>query len=333
MEPSAVNTEPSAVNMSPPQQILHVVAELDGYGLTRQLELLVDQQLANGQRVRVVSLAAALEADASLERMGVDCRVLDRRWHRDPFAAIRLARELRRNAFDLLHLWGQPAVDYFSAVRRWVPATPTITSLSEDAPSVAPSEATTLSRQQFLADQLLPDDAILIAVAGPLCRTQRVDEAIWNFELVRTLESRARLLIFGDGPDRPRCERFSRLASEPCAIRFLGYRPDFRALLPHADLFWHTAAPSENFPQTILEAMAARVPVVATDGPACSEILRDTHTGYLIPNGDRAIFARHSLRLLGDSQLASRLTANAADTIAQRFSIEAMTERYALKKK
>jgi len=308
-----------------PQQILHLVADLDGYGQTRQLQLLLQQQLAAGQQVRVVALAAAKEAVAALDRMGVDCRVLDRRWHRDPFAAIRLTGELRHQAFDLLHLWGQPAVDYFSAIRRWVPATPTITSLPEDAPSVAPSAASTISREQFLADQLLPADAILIAVAGPLCRTQRVDEAIWNFELVRTLESRARLLIFGDGPDRPRCERFSRLAAEPSTIRFLGYRPDFRALLPHADLFWHTAAPSEDFPQTILEAMAARVPVVAADGPACREILDDTHTGYLIPNGDRAIFARHSLRLLEDPQLASRLTANATETISQRFSVETPT--------
>ncbi len=293
--------------MSQPQQIVHLIADLDGYGPTRQLQLQLQQQLAADHPVRVLALAApSKQALSMLQRMDIDCRVLDRRWHRDPFAAIRLLTELRRHPIDSLHLWGQPAVDYHTAIRRFVPTTPTLVSLPHDPPHILPSEPPTTSRQQFLADCRLPDNAILLVVAGPLTRDQRIDEAIWNFELVRTLEPRVCLLIFGDGPDRHRCERFARLASDPPSIRFLGYRPDFRALLPHADLFWHTAAPSQNFPLTVLEAMAAHVPVLATEGPATTKILatpNDTdHAGTLIPNGDRAIFARHTLRVLKDPQ-------------------------------
>ena len=180
-----------------------------------------------------------------------------------------------------------------------------------------------------MAEQLLPADAILIAVAGPLTRAQRIDEAIWYFELVRTLNERVRLLIFGDGPERHRFERFSRLAAEPSSIRFLGYRTDFRDRLRHADLFWHTGAPDVAWPLTMLEAMAAGVPVVANDGPASRQIIDDGGDGYVVPDQDRAAFARQTLRLLQDDQLARRLGGNAARMIAERFSVAAMAHAYA----
>lgn len=360
--------------MSQPQQILHVVSALDGYGLNRQLELLLEQQLAAGQSVRVVALTADRLAVAALERLGIDCRVLDRRWRRDPFVAVRLAKELRRRDFDVLHLWGPSARDYVAAVEPFVPTSPAVTSLADHTlvnaqpssyvtPCVASPGATSQLREQFLADQLLPDEAILIAVAGPLTRAQQIDEAIWYFELVRTLDERVRLLIFGDGPERHRLERFSRLAAEPSAIRFLGYRSDFRALLPCVDLFWHTAEPDEALPLTMLEALSAGVPVVANDGPGCRELLcdvdgviagvvdgavdgtveaaanQDLEHGCLVPNKDRAAFARQTLRLIQADGRTKRAVdgakkfdvakTNVTNAIVERFSVEAMTAAYA----
>ena len=326
--------------MSAPLRILHVVADLDGYGLTRQLEMLVREQISSGHDIRVVALSATREAVAMLRQLSIGCRVLDRRWQCDPCAAIRLAGELRRQSFEVLHLWGQQALDYFKAVRQFVGPQPALTSLPEStlfnsqphgyiAPGIASPCATSLGREQFLAEQLLSADSILIAAAGPLTRTQQIDEAIWFFELVRTLDDRVRLLIFGDGPDRHRLERFSRLASEPSEIRFLGYRTDFRELLQHLDLFWHTAAPNEALPLTVLEAMSSGVPVVANDGPACRRIINDQENGYLVFDNDRAVFARQTRRILHDTQQAQALIENAKQTIAERFSVDAMTQAYA----
>jgi len=301
--------------MSPPRLILHVIANLDGYGLTRQLELLVTEQLAAGQKVRVVAIAADREVLATFKQLGVDCRMLDQRWRRDPFVAVRLAQEIWRQPPDLLHLWGQSALDYFRLIRRFVHQHNGI------APGIALPDTSNLSRQEFLAEQLLSEDSILLAVAGPLTREQQIDEAIWYFELVRTLDERVRLLIFGDGPDRHRLERFSRLASDPTAIRFLGYRTDFRELLSHADLFWKTAVRGEALPMTVLEAMAAGVPVVANDESGCRTVIDDGNNGYLVPDKDRAAFARKTLQLVQDSQLAGQLGTD-------RFSVEAMTQAY-----
>ena len=336
--------------MSPPQQILHVVTDLDGYGLTRQLELLVTAQLAAGQKVRVVALAADRRAAATFRQLGIDCRVLDRRWRRDPFVAVRLANELRRASYDLLHLWGEGAVDYVRVVRRLIRQVPTITTLQNGSDDIAPGVALpkneTFSRSEFLAEQNLSEDSTLIAVAGPLTRSQCIDEAIWDFELVRTLDENVRLLIFGDGPDRHRLERFARLTSEPSAIRFLGYRADFREVLPTVDLFWHTGVASAGntdggLPLTVLEAMAAGVPVVANDGPGCRQIIDHgsngchvpSHVPSLVPNNDRALFARHTRRILQDAAHAEQLRTAATQTIAEHYSIEAsveaMTQAYA----
>lgn len=326
-------------NACPPRQILHLVADLDGYGLTRQLELLVAGQLAGGDRVRVVALRASREGLATLRAMGVECRVLERRWQFDPIAAIRLRRELCRLPADLIHVWGQAASDYLNAIRRWtwpkLALTPTLVTLPENltAPGIPLPETSKLTRQQFLDELQLPQDSILIAVAGPLTRSQQIDEAIWHYELLRTLDERLRLVIFGDGLDRPRVERFARLTSEPHSIRFLGYRDDFRELLPHADLFWHTGVADKTLPLTVLEAMTASVPVVANCGsgsePILNMIIDDGMNGYLIANNDRAVFARQTRKLLADKKHAGEIASTALRMVGERHSVDAMMQAYA----
>lgn len=316
--------------MQSPETILHIISDLDGYGLCRQLELLAERQQAAGQVVQVAALRGDRPVVERFRRRGIDVRVLDRRWTHDPFLTMRLAALLRRNHFDLLHAWGRDAQRYVNAVRPLVPATPQTTSLADqDLPiGVSLSKKTKLSRQQLLDELDLPADATLIAVAGPLVRTQQVDEAIWHFELVRTLDENTRLLIFGDGPDRHRLERFTRLTSEPTAVRFLGYRHDYRSLLQHVDLFWHTASADEATPLTIVEAMSAGVPVVANDTPNCRRAIDHSNNGYLVAENDRAVFARHTRQLMHDREHAQEMS-EAAKHSAERYSIDAMLDAHA----
>ncbi|MCG8450820.1 MAG: glycosyltransferase, partial [Pirellulales bacterium] len=344
--------------MSQPLQILHVIAELDGYSSAGQLRILVERQLADGHRVQVLALAADAAVLASWKMWGIDCRSLQRRWQYDPFTAWRLAQRLHRRRLDVLHTWDLQALNYATAVSRTTAApliatmlkpsytsprvrsgslqpsalvTPTPCTFATQviAPGVSTSPGSDYSREEFLAEQSLPREARLIAVAGRLVREKRIEEAIWCFELVRTLNDRARLLIFGDGPERPRWERFARLASESADIRFLGYRPDYRKLLPHVDVFWHASEESRAAPISILEAMAAQIPVVATRSAACGMVVEEAQNGYLVPLEGRAARARHTLRLLEDQQLATQIGSAGARVIADNFTAEAMTDAYA----
>lgn len=315
--------------MNPPKHILHLISNLDGYALTRQMELLVEHQLRLGMRPQVLALRADRSLVRRLAQRGVSVRTLARRWVRDPFVAARLVAELRRRELDLLHFWGLSAVNYVHAIKRLVPRTPQIASLlDEDLPiGVAKPPTVNKTREEFLAEQSLPSDAKLIAVAGPLVRSQQIDEAIWHYELVRTLHENARLLIFGDGVDRHRLERFTRLTSEPAAVRFLGYRHDFRELLTHTDVFWHTARAEDAIPQTVLEVMAAGLPVIANETNNCLRIIESGANGYLAADNGRAIFARHTCKLLVDAEHANAIGTEASK-IAEQYSVEAMQAEY-----
>ncbi len=316
--------------MNPCKKPLHLVASLDGYGLSRQLELLVEHQILRSMQVDVLALRADRDVVKMLRQRTLPIRVLQRRWERDPIVAARLASELRRQEYDLLHLWGPAAVNYARAVQRFVPPLPTVTSAAaEQLPiGIAEPHETGLSRGEFCAELQLPEDSRLIAVAGPLVRSQHIDEAIWHFELVRTLDENTRLLIFGDGPERHRLERFTRLTSEASAVRFLGYRRDFPDLLTFADVFWHTASSGEAVPQSVLEAMSAGLPVVANDTDSSRSIIEHGESGYLVAENDRAIFARHTRKLMQDSQLAQQVGEAARLLVTERFSVEAIIEAY-----
>jgi len=323
--------------MSSTQRILHVIAALDGYGLTRQLEMLAAAQVEAGHHVRVLALAAKRDPLARLRHLDIEARALDRRWHRHPFVSVLLAGELRRASADIVHAWDATAQNYLSVLRRMpgvnaLPAeTPVIATLAP--PGIAPAQAPDQSRQEFLDEQQLPSESILITVAGPLVLDQQIDEPIWNFELVRIMDERARLLIFGDGPDRHRLERFARLTSDPAAIRFLGYRNDFRELLAYTDVFWHTHRSDQPLPLTVLEAMAAGAPTIANDnakdGSGCRSILTEGETGYLVENNDRAVFARQTRKVVGDPLHAAQLGKQAAEEIAERHPIAAMIKENA----
>ena len=101
-------------------------------------------------------------------------------------------------------------------------------------------------------------------------------------------------------------------------------------LLPHFDVLWSTSA-YEGQSNAIMEAMAAGVPVVATDIPGTRDLVVHGQTGYLVPVGEpcRAAVAKHSNHLLDDPDLAGRFGQAARQRMLDEFSVEKMVGRYA----
>ena len=350
--------------MSEPQSILHVISQLDGYGTARQLRILARGQKADGSQVRIAALSASRTVRDTWEADGLSSSVLARRWRIDPFAAWRLSRELLADPPEVIHAWDLDAVNFVAAARLRSGSVPLLATLltppagswsvnqvdrlavgSEALrreyaargigaeqlavvpPAVALPQKPTLSRECVLDNLGLAADAQLIAVVGPLTRAKRFDEAIWCFELVRTLNERAALMIFGDGPDRQRLQRYTRLVSEPTAVKFLGYRDNLGDLLSHANVFWHPGE-EPSISSAVLESMAAGVPVVASDVQALRDLIEPGRTGFLAPVGSRAGLARHTLRLLEDADLAANIGCAATVEVSKRFSATAMTAAY-----
>ena len=187
-----------------------------------------------------------------------------------------------------------------------------------------------VSRGQLLLELQLPPNARLIGVIGRLVPEKRVQDLIWAADLLRVLHDNLRMLIIGDGPLRSQLEQYARMASDLDHIRFLGERDDVWRIMPHLDVLWN-GSDNRSVSMAILEAMAAGVPVVASDVPVNRELVIHGETGYLIPIGrrsGRADRARHTDRIFSDTTNSAKLGAAAIQKAKSRFSLDAMVQRH-----
>jgi glycosyltransferase involved in cell wall biosynthesis len=131
----------------------------------------------------------------------------------------------------------------------------------------------------------------------------------------------ARLRIAGDGPDHAAVEaEVARLGLEG-TVELLGTRGDVPALLADADVFV-LASDSEGLPMSVLEAMAARLAVVASAVGGVPELVRDGETGALVPPRDSAALARALAPLVSDAALRDRLGEAGRRRVEREFSLE-----------
>jgi glycosyltransferase involved in cell wall biosynthesis len=196
------------------------------------------------------------------------------------------------------------------------------------ANGVAPSAPSDISREQLLAQLGLPPGSRLIAAVGRLWPQKRVKDLIWATDLLHNIRDDAHLLIIGEGPQRARLERYRDQCCVRDKVRFLGARDDVPRLMPHFDLLW-LASDYEGLPNVIMEAMAAGIPVVATDIPGNRDLVVNRETGYLVPVGDRAAFGRWANKILNDAALARQLGSAGKDRVLAHFSVEQMVCRHA----
>lgn len=133
----------------------------------------------------------------------------------------------------------------------------------------------------------------------------------------------ALFILAGDGPERQRLEELSRKLGLEARVRFLGHRQDVAKLLASCDLF---VLPSlyEGLPLSVLEAMAAGKPVVATAVGGTDEAVVHGATGLLVPPGDSAELAAAIRTMLSERALAARLAEAGKVRAMRMFSSETM---------
>jgi len=124
-------------------------------------------------------------------------------------------------------------------------------------------------------------------------------------EILRSYPT-ATLLIVGEGAERARLQELVESLGLGDAVMMPGFDPNIPALLPQIDLCVHPAV-DEAFGLVLLEAMAARKAVVATNVGGVGEIVADGETGLLVPPRDPHAIARAVCTLLGDAQRRARM--------------------------
>ena len=145
------------------------------------------------------------------------------------------------------------------------------------------------------------------------------------------LEAAARLpdvlfLVAGEGPDRAALEQKAIGDGVGQRVVFLGHRRDVPQLLARCDVF---VLPSlyEGLPVSVIEAMAAGKPVIATRVGGIEEAVKDRITGLLVPPADGTALAEALQCLLADRRLAQALGAQARVRADLEFSAEIVASR------
>jgi glycosyltransferase involved in cell wall biosynthesis len=162
-----------------------------------------------------------------------------------------------------------------------------------------------------------------IVVVGR-CAPQK-DQALF-LRALSELDTPARALIIGDGPTRPALEAAAERLGISDRVEFLGQRLDVAELLAGAHIF---ALPTkwEGFPLSILEAMRAGLPVVASNVGGVAEAVVDGETGFLVPNGDSAAFREDLRRLVESPALRRRMGEIGRAHYEAKFTLDAMLRK------
>jgi len=154
------------------------------------------------------------------------------------------------------------------------------------------------------------DHAALLRAMG---RLRGLD---WELELV------------GDGPLESASRALAASLGIASRVRFAGYRPDVAAVLGGAQVFVLSSR-SEALPRSVLEAMRAGLPVVATNAGGLPEMIEDGVNGMLTPRGSEEALAAALASLIENGGLRLRLGASAHATYEKRFRLEFMIEKTA----
>lgn len=182
--------------------------------------------------------------------------------------------------------------------------------------------------------------AVVLGVVAQLTPWKAQDDAIRTLALVRRRRPGATLLLVGKAKFRERSTSYDNVSYEASlhrladslgldgAVQFLGERRDLPELLCALDVL---LVPSweEPFGRSVIEAMAAGTPVVATSVGGPSEVINDGETGLLLPPRRPERWAEAVLALLDDPERADRLARHALESVQARFGQEAQVEKIA----
>jgi len=166
----------------------------------------------------------------------------------------------------------------------------------------------------------------LIGAAGLLIRRKGFDLLIRAMPAILAEFSDARLVILGEGKQRPDLENLVQERGLEGKVELAGNQPDMPAWLSKMEVF---VLPSwvEGLPTVLLESMACQTPVIATNIPGNRELVQDSQTGWLVQPGSVEQIAETVKRAFSQREVYACIQAQAY-AWAQNFTIERAAQQY-----
>ena len=172
---------------------------------------------------------------------------------------------------------------------------------------------------------IAPHNEKIIIHASNFRKIKRIDNVMEIFKNIHAAVP-AKLLMVGDGPERPLAEDLTRQYGLDADVRFLGKQEQMEEILAVSDVF---LLPSEyeSFGLAALEAMAASTVVISTDAGGLNEININGETGYTSPIGDVESMSKNAISLLKDEAKLKTFKHNALKE-AKLFDIHHIIPKY-----
>ncbi len=180
-------------------------------------------------------------------------------------------------------------------------------------------------RDHCVKHKYAPNGEKLLVHVSNFRKVKRVEDVLRVFDKVRK-EVPSKLILVGDGPERPAIEALCRQLNTCNDIINLGKITDPKDVLSIADLFI-LPSETESFGLAALEAMAMKVPVISTNGGGLPEVNIHGKTGFLSNVGDVDDMAANAIKLLKDESLLNEFKQNAFAQ-AKKFDVEIVLPQY-----
>lgn len=182
------------------------------------------------------------------------------------------------------------------------------------------SNSTTCHRKNFA----VPHEKILIHISN-FRKVKRVEDVLRTFDIVRK-KVPCKLILVGDGPERPAIDKLCRELDTCNDIISVGKIANPKEVLAISDVFI-LPSETESFGLSALEAMAMKVPVISTNTGGIPELNVHGKTGYMSKVGDYEDMASNTITLLSDEKKHQQFKINAFER-AKKFDIEAILPMY-----
>ena len=171
-------------------------------------------------------------------------------------------------------------------------------------------------------------DEFLVGIVAALEDHKGHTYLIEASKIVRQQAPKVRFIVVGSGSLRMDLDRQAKDLGVEDIVFFLGFRDDVPRILASLDMFV-LSSHHEGMGSSLLDALASRLPVVATRAGGIPEVIEDRETGLLVPPRDPAALAGAILELYRDRELAARLAGRGLEVVRRKFSAEAMAGKIA----
>lgn len=344
-------------------RVVHIVSSLMVGGMEQFAIRLAASQQADGLCVSIVALQGGPLAETAA-RLGVETCILGGRSR--AIRVVKAAALFRRLRPVIVHGHNATSLQYATLARRCTGARIVVTchgrgkadyrepparlwktvdrvvcvsgAVARELPAAVPPERVSVVRNGVetaapardrvaVRSELALGDAVTAIIVARIDGMKGHDTLLEAWRSVSTAAPQALLLVAGDGAERPAMEALARRLGVADSVRFLGFRPDVPDLLAASDIFVLPSL-SEGLPLSVLEAMAAGLPVVASDVGGVPEVVEREQTGILISSRDAAALGAAIARMAGSPKLRSAMGSAGRQRAQAEFSFDAMRRRY-----